>query len=198
LCHRTGIPDAGTVAALHEGMNPSDLLRPLFVLGLIATSLLMMASIARADDQIVEGVIADQPYDGYRFGVGAVVGDPTALTLKGRFDSNNALQLHVGWGPIEPNGGRLTFALDYLAHFTIFSSETAKTGALSPYVGLGAKMGIREEPDAVVLGARVPLGLAFLFREAPIELFLEVVPGVYVFPAVAALVDGGIGARVYF
>ncbi len=166
---------------------------------LVAAALAWTADARADDDEVLSNhVTVDAPYDGYTLGVGAILGDPTALGLKTRFDENNALQLHVGWGFADPYGARATFILDYLAHITIFAAETRDVGLLTPYIGLGGKLGLREGDDPVAIGARVPLGLGFLFREVPIEVFLEVAPGVLVFPAVAALVDGGVGARVYF
>ncbi|MEQ8272951.1 MAG: hypothetical protein RMA76_10195 [Deltaproteobacteria bacterium] len=165
---------------------------------LVAAALLVSAT-AHADDNTLAGdVRVDAPYDDYTVGVGAMIGDPTAVGLKTRFDENNALQFHAGWGFADPYGARATFMLDYLAHIVVFAAETRDVGLLTPYVGLGGKLGLRESDDPVAIGARVPLGLGFLFREVPIEVFLEIAPGVLVFPEVAALVDGGVGARVYF
>lgn len=130
--------------------------------------------------------------------LGAIVGDPTALDLKLRFDSRHALQVRAGWTFADPYRDRAVFMTDYTVSFPIFVSETADAGLLSPYVGIGGKLGLSEAPDPVTLGARVPLGLAFMVREFPVEAFVEVVPGVHVVPSVDVLVDAGVGARFYF
>jgi hypothetical protein len=164
------------------------------ILGLtLGLALAGSATTARADVLVREGGLA--PYRG--FGVGAIFGDPTALALGLRIDDNNALQLLAGWGFADPHGSRVNLSLDYQWHFIIINPNMSGAGALSPYVGLGGKIGLFEKNPEVTAGLRVPVGLSFFISGTPLEIFAEVVPGVMLAPAVDALVDGGLGLRFY-
>ncbi len=48
------------------------------------------------------------------------------------------------------------------------------------------------------LGGRIPLGFAIHPRDVPLEPFLEVAPGVLVFPETDVIVEGALGLRYYF
>jgi hypothetical protein len=168
------------------------------ITAMCAVGALVSTTQARAEEPVTVETSAGPTYAERNIGVGAIIGDPTALSFKLRFDDNNALQLGVGWGFIEPFGDRITMLLDYLFHFTILDRETWRAGLLQPYIGFGGKLGVREEPDAVTLGGRMPLGLAFQIRPVPLEIFLEVAPGILIIPGLRGTVDGGIGARFYF
>jgi hypothetical protein len=65
------------------------------------------------------------------------------------------------------------------------------------YVGVGAIMSI-DTAGGISLGARVPLGAFYIFRDIPLEISLEIVPGLYLFPATSFLAMGGIGVRYCF
>lgn len=133
-------------------------------------------------------------------GLGVILGDPTALTLKLRLDRSSAVQFHAGWGFREDSGSRVVLIADYLYHFGTILPETGSAGSLSPYLGIGGKLGIAagKKNDGLLLGARVPLGLSFLIRGTPLEVFLEVAVGIHLIPETSALVDGGLGIRFYF
>lgn len=178
----------GIGAALIGRMNHK------YLLGLsVCLTLAGTAHAAHADVVATSGGLA--PYRG--FGVGVIFGDPTALALKARIDDNNALQFHAGWGFADPHGSRINLSLDYLAHFLIINPSADGAGALSPYVGVGGKIGLFERNPELTVGVRIPLGLSFFIARTPLELFAEVVPGVMLAPAVDPLVDGGIGLRYY-
>jgi len=52
------------------------------------------------------------------------------------------------------------------------------------------------ENDAV-LGARVPVGIDYLFDESPVGIFFEVAPIFNIAPSTGFDVDGAIGVRFY-
>ena len=148
---------------------------------------------------LVLGLASASAHAEGQVGVGIVAGDPTGFTLKSRFTPMHALQLHVGIGIGRFDNGRLTLVADYLIHADQLFKDVSGSGFLVPYAGLGAKLGLRESSvDPVALAARVPIGVAFLFRKTPLELFGEVAIGIHALPAVAPLIDGGIGLRWYF
>ena len=49
-----------------------------------------------------EGLVASTHFESTpSFGIGAILGDPTALTLKYRLADQHAVQLYAGWGYID-------------------------------------------------------------------------------------------------
>lgn len=134
------------------------------------------------------------------YGLGIILGDPTGFTFKARFTREHAIQLHVGFGI----GGRYdrstaSFVFDYAYHFADAIPPIERAGWLVPYLGVGAKLGVRESSsDSVRVGIRVPGGLSFFTRGAPVEIFAEIAIGMHVVPGTSALIDGGLGARWHF
>lgn len=63
--------------------------------------------------------------------------------------------------------------------------------------GHGHGHGHDDEGD-LRLGVRIPLGIAWHPRKVPIDVFLELVPGLVVIPATALDFDFALGARFYF
>ena len=135
------------------------------------------------------------------FGLGIVLGEPTGLTAKGFFAREHALQGHLGFA--FGKNSRIHVVVDYLYHFHNVIPPLGQAGYLSPYLGVGGLVSLRtnapkkDEKD-VSLGVLIPLGLSFVFRTVPIEIFLEVAPGIGIIPGTFAIVDGGLGARYYF
>ncbi|MBI4820565.1 MAG: hypothetical protein HY791_30145 [Deltaproteobacteria bacterium] len=152
-------------------------------------ALVLATSAARAS--------ADELPPASPLGLGIILGDPTGFTLKSRLTNRNALQVHLGFGfEGKHDNGRVTFILDYLFHLAGVGLEGA--GTLAPYVGVGGKLAIIEGNDNILFGVRVPLGLAFFIKGAPIEIAVEVAVGIHVIPETRALVDGGLMGRYYF
>ena len=129
------------------------------------------------------------------FGLGIILGDPTGFTGKVFLARQHGIQAHVGWGFGKEN--RFTFVLDYVFHFRDAIPPIAKAGWLSPTVGIGGVVGVTDK-ERGFFGVRVPVGLSFELRPAPVEIFLELAIGIGVLPSTRAIIDGGIGARYYF
>ncbi len=130
------------------------------------------------------------------FGIGFILGDPSGFTAKYFISGNDAID--AGIGPSGRDGFYLY--VDYLRHFrTLFP-----VSELSLYVGAG--IGLHEhdeeskhhEEDEVSLEARLPLGIAYTFRQVPIEVFLELAPALEFIPDIDFDLRGGLGARYYF
>ncbi|MCK6548224.1 hypothetical protein L6R52_20420 [Myxococcota bacterium] len=105
------------------------------------------------------------------------------------------MQAHIGYGL--GRRGRLLLAVDYLFTLHGLIGRVGRAGHLSPYVGIGGHLGVREDDDAF-LGLRIPLGLSLMISSVPLEVFAEIAPGMGVLPRTAALIDGGLGLRFYF
>ena len=114
-----------------------------------------------------------------RFGVGAVVGAPTGLSLKAFVAPRHALQAAIAYGPLQDDAGRVH--LDYLVHpAAIVSGQLAD---IVPYLGVGVGFAFWVVPphgphltDHVhtALFARLPaFGFALHMHEFPADFFIE-------------------------
>lgn len=127
------------------------------------------------------------------FGLGIIVGEPTGISLKHWQTNNNAIDAGIAWSIDEYDA--LHLHGDYLWHnFSLF--EDVEKGDLPFYYGVGARV-IFAETDAV-LGARIPVGLNYLFENSSVGIFLEVVPTINLLPDTDFDLNGGVGVRYYF
>ncbi len=136
-------------------------------------------------------------------GLGVIIGEPTGLSVKRWFSGDRALAGGLAWSFADNSS--LHFHGDYLIHrFDILQSPDIR-GRTPLYYGVGARLKLkdgnrgrgRNDSDALV-GARVPLGISYLFANDPIDLFLEIVPVLDVMPKTDFSFNAALGARVYF
>jgi hypothetical protein len=125
------------------------------------------------------------------FGVGIVLGEPTGLSAKVRLDDTSAIDAAAAWSFTDD--GSFYFHASYLLHFN--EVLHVDPGELPIYVGVGAKMRLKKNPQ---FGVRVPVGLAYEFETAPLDVFIELAPGVGIYPETRVDFGGGIGIRYYF
>ncbi len=126
-----------------------------------------------------------------RFGAGIILGEPTGLSAKLWVGERAAVDAAVAWS--FQGDGAFYLHASYLYHF--FNLQPNLPEALSAYIGAGGKIVFRKDTE---LGLRVPVGLSYMFKEAPVEAFLEVAPGILLVPGTDADIGGGIGIRYYF
>ena len=124
------------------------------------------------------------------FGLGLIFGEPTGISGKYFLSEKNAIDGAVAWS--FSGDGYFRIHADYLWHFYVIN---VPKGEMPFYVGAGAKIGIG---DDFHLGIRVPLGIAYHFANAPLDIFLEVVPGIGLLPDTDFDFDSAIGIRYYF
>lgn len=124
-------------------------------------------------------------------GLGLVFGEPTGLSAKLWTSEKTALDAALAWSFY--NGGWLHAQADFLIHN--YDLIDVSEGALPVYYGIGAYVTFSSD---LGLGARVPLGLAYHFEDAPVEIFLEIAPGLSLLPGIGFYMGGGLGARYYF
>ena len=123
-------------------------------------------------------------------GVGVIIGEPTGLSAKSWLSSNDAIDAGVAWSL---TNGWFHLHADYLRH--AFGLIPVEEGQLPVYFGLGARIGFG--PD-VTFGARIPVGLDYLFDGTPLDIFLEIVPGLGIIPDTKFEIEGGVGIRYWF
>lgn len=129
---------------------------------------------------------------GKDLGIGFMIGEPTGLSLKSWTGGNNAFDLGLAW-----SFGRydaINIHADYLWHqYDLF--EEVDKGTLPVYYGIGGRV-VLAENDALI-GARLPVGINYLFEDSPVGLFLEIAPIVNVAPSTDFDLDGSLGVRFY-
>ena len=127
------------------------------------------------------------------FGIGVIVGEPTGLSLKAWVTGSAAIDGAAAWS-LRGNSS-LHLHADYLHHnFGLFSLQT---GRLPLYYGIGGRIRFREDDDHMI-GFRIPVGIDYLFANAPLDVFLEVVPLLDLVPETDFDINGGAGIRYFF
>jgi hypothetical protein len=138
------------------------------------------------------------------FGLGVIVGEPTGISAKLWVSSINALDFGLGWSyggdringynGVYDGGSRVHFHMDYLWHWF---DAIRSTERFPLYSGIGARIntGGGYNSSAAVRGV---LGIAWLPRQTPIDVFLELVPSLQVVPSTGFGIDAGLGARYFF
>jgi hypothetical protein len=147
-------------------------------------------------------------------GIGLQVGTPTAITFKFGAGGNANIVLGVGaFSPFNRFGRAYGLSLhgDYL--FTIAQLVNNGTISLDAYIGPGLWITLfddardygylgplRPYSNVAYLGlaVRVPVGLSMRFATAPIEIYLELDPALFVFPGLSGFIGASLGFRYFF
>ncbi len=130
---------------------------------------------------------------GGNFGLGLDFGGPGTWGATGKYwmDEKNAFQ-----GAIKLDGGTI-LQLEYLWHD--YDLIHPSQGAFPFYIGVGGDLAF--DGGSVVFGGCVPVGVTYLFQKksVPIDLFVEVVPTLWVSGAgLNFQLYGNVGSRFYF
>lgn len=139
-----------------------------------------------------------------RFGLGVIIGEPTGISAKLWTSPVNAFDLGLGWSiggdrigrykGYYDGGSRVHFHMDYLWH----AFEAIRSSERFPlYYGFGGRINSGAGYDASV-AVRGVFGIAWLPRDTPIDVFLELAPSLQLTPSTGFGLDAGIGARYFF
>jgi hypothetical protein len=147
-------------------------------------------------------------------GLGLQVGSPTAITIKFGGVQETGFVLGIGagfrYGNAFANDVGLSIHADYLIH--IATLVRAEQLALTAYLGPGLWLSLFNDGyyfgnrfggffpgfGFFGLGVRLPIGLSMGFSAAPIEIYLELDPALFVFPSVGFGVGASLGFRWHF
>ena len=124
-------------------------------------------------------------------GLGIIVGEPTGFSFKYWTSSTTAFDASLAWSLI--GEGAFHIHADYIIHS--FNLIRVPEGKLPFYYGIGARL---KTSGDTRLGVRVPLGLAYLFQNAPVDIFLEIVPILDLTPKTDFKINAALGARYFF
>jgi hypothetical protein len=164
---------------------------------------LMLASVVSAPAKASPA--AEAAPQGKSFGLGLVLGAPSGITGKYMLTGDQGIQASIGFGfsPRYRNNTNLVLvsdvvvAVDYL--WTPIHLVDVEPIDVNLYIGGGAIVGVWENGFfGASVGARLPLGVSVPFKAIPLELYLELVPTLVVFPPLALGVGAGLGGRWYF
>jgi hypothetical protein len=125
------------------------------------------------------------------FGLGVIIGEPTGISFKKWMNTSQALDGAVAWSFGHEDAFHLH--LDYLFHNRRLI--IIDRNVIPFYYGIGGRF---KFGDSNTFGIRFPLGLTVFIVEAPIDLFLEVVPIMNLAPETDLDLNAAIGARYYF
>lgn len=141
------------------------------------------------------------------FGAGIILGEPTGISLKGWIGGDRAIDGAIAWSLHEHS--YFSIHADYLFH-NMELIEVGK-GKMPLYYGPGLRLRTWSghhywrhghwydgDDGRTGLGIRFPVGLAYLPAKAPVDIFLELVPGLDLVPATDFDMNGAIGARYWF
>ena len=140
------------------------------------------------------------------FGMGFILGEPSGLSIKGYIKEDRAIAAGLAWSL--RTGNAFHIHADYLFHN--FNAIKVNKGRVPFYYGPGIRLrtwengrywrrGEWHELDGSAdLAVRFPLGLAYEFGSAPLDVFLEVVPALGLLPETYVDVDAGLGMRFWF
>ena len=119
--------------------------------------------------------------------VGIILGEPTGLSGKQWIGEGASFDLAVAWSFLPE--GALYAHVDYQQHFDDLDVDA---GTLLWFAGIGPRIYIGNE---VGIGMRIPVGLVYDIDDVPLEVFLELAPGLNLFPSTVFNFGGGIGVR---
>jgi hypothetical protein len=125
------------------------------------------------------------------FGLGLILGEPTGISFKKWTGNKIAIDGAVAWSFSGEDS--LHLHADYLVHS--FNLITVERGRLPLYFGLGARLKLG---DPSRFGIRIPVGVSYIFEEASLDIFFELVPILDLAPDTDFKIAGGIGIRYYF
>jgi hypothetical protein len=153
---------------------------------------------ARADDAIMTATNTAPAYQNYpgekRLGVGVIVGEPTGASVKYWLNDTLAVDGAAGWSFHDHSD--LVIQGDLLWHD--FDLLPVSHGRLPVYVGAGGLARFRNDHYDNQVGLRVPVGVSYMFDNAPVDIFAEVAPVLDVAPNLRGEITGGIGIRYWF
>jgi len=126
--------------------------------------------------------------------LGVFLGQPTGISFRYGFAKDQSLEAKAAWSfSSKDRDAAFIFQGNWIKEMPDLIE--IKDLRIPFYFGGGAQMELSSEFG---LGAQIPLGLAYRFKKAPVELCLELDPGMRFIPATAFTLEGGVGCRYRF
>lgn len=126
------------------------------------------------------------------FAAGLATPAPTGFTLK-YWDSNTtAYDFFAEWSFSD---NKYNFHADYLVHD--FNQIYMEEADVPVYYGVGFRF-IAEKDQDLITGVRFPVGVSYILRDKPFDLFGEVAPRMNFTPSTGFGLDAQVGIRFHF
>ena len=129
-----------------------------------------------------------------KFGAGIILGEPTGASLK--YWLNETMAVDGAFGLSSHDNTDLYLQGDVLWHN--FDLIPVSQGRLPVYFGVGGLARFRDHNRDNEVGVRVPVGLSYMFENAPVDIFVEIAPAIDFTPDARGEITGGIGIRYWF
>lgn len=126
------------------------------------------------------------------FGIGGIIGDPDGVSLKLWLSESTAIAGAVSVD-LGDNYSWFSIHADFLKQNTLVTWEEA---LLQTHFGGGMRVVSGDFQDYIAL--RAPIGIDVSAIDAPMEVFMEIVPTIDVDPEVYFYFSGALGFRYYF
>lgn len=120
--------------------------------------------------------------------IGVILGEPTGISFKTWQSDRTAIDAALAWS--FGDNGSVHLHADYLRHNWL----DVDSGSLAFYYGLGGRVKFADDSR---VGARIPVGLQYLFPDTRLSMFFEVAPTLDLIPETSFGVNGGIGVRIF-
>jgi hypothetical protein len=145
-----------------------------------------------------KGTTLDREAKGY--GLGLIIGLPTGLSGAYRPGGRAWYDAALAWSF---DRGTLQTHFDVELTLVDLRTEDIPDIHFPVYLGVGPRIHLGDSPytlheELVELGVRVPVGMGFIHDGLPLEAFVEVAPGLDIYPATVAICDVALGGRFYF
>lgn len=130
------------------------------------------------------------------FGIGIIIGYPTGISAKywlEKVATKEAIDFAVSWSVNKTS--TIYLHSSWLIHRYDIIKVKDFTGKLPVYYGCGIKVSAAEK---TVIGLRIPLGVDYIFKEIPFDIFAELGPVVDLTPSLQLGLTVGMGVRIFF
>lgn len=151
----------------------------------------LFGSTVTAEVRIAGHKFSEGEYLGARgLGIGIVVGSVNGLSIKNWVSREHAFQFDLNW---DLSYGALGIGAAYLIHnFSIIEADNNK---FPLYFGIKGWADFAS--GGITAGIQVPLGISWVPRNAPIDVFAQIEPGISIIPSMRFSPGGGIGIRFW-
>ena len=123
-------------------------------------------------------------------GIGVILGEPTGIAGKYWVSGGTAFAAAAAWSFVDE--GAVHLHADYLYHRFVSSPEVEE---LALYYGIGGRMKFARKSK---IGVRFPIGLSYLLKDHPFDVFGEFIPVMELAPATDFSINGALGFRFFF
>ena len=126
------------------------------------------------------------------FGLGIIAGEPTGLSGELWLTKSTALTAAAAWS-FEGGDDAFLIQSDYV--FYNMDLINVQSGAMGVYFGLGGRVRFATNTQ---VGIRIPIGLDYMFENAPVDIFGEIVPILDLVDKTELNFGAAIGVRYFF